>query len=175
MEDIGEMIKLARGADAFGNLALTVNPGIFRKTWRINSTVAKAVICLLAQYNPRTFLTGAPVDLGTTLAAYNAREFHHIYPKAFLAEQGIQFHESNIIANVCMLSQQDNNAISDRDPRDYFLDVSSDIRENIFRKALIPSECWDGAKPYADFVASRAKLIAAKAEELIMFGAPKTP
>jgi hypothetical protein len=174
MEDIGEMLKLARGEQAFGNLSLAVDPRMFKKTWRINSTVAKAVICLLAQYHPRTLLSGAPVDLGSVLAAYNAREFHHIYPKGFLAGQGIQFHESNVVANICMLTQHDNNTISDKDPRDYFAQVPAEIRDDVFTRALIPKEFWDGSKPYADFLGRRAELIAAKAEELIELGRPKS-
>jgi hypothetical protein len=174
MEDIGDMRKLARGEEAFSNLSVAVDPAMFKKTWRINSTAAKAVICLLAQYQPRTFLTGAPVDLGSVLAAYNARQFHHIYPKGFLSGQGIQFHESNVIANICMLSQQDNNAISDKDPREYFGDIPATIKPEVFGKAFIPEEFWDGSKSYSDFVARRAELLAVKAEELIALGRPKS-
>jgi len=172
MEDIGLMLKLAQGDDVFAHIGLAVDPSIFKKTWRINSTAAKAVICLLAQYHPRTFLTGAFVDLGETLAAYNAREFHHIYPKSFLAAQGIPFHESNVIANICMLSQQDNNSISDKDPRDYFPIISDAIRDEVFERALIPAEFRDGSKPYVEFVARRAELLAAKATELVSNGRP---
>jgi len=170
MEDLAEMRKLAAKEPAFEQLKASVQPNIFKKTWRINSTVAKATICLLAQYDPRSFLSGAPVDLGQTLGAYNAREFHHIYPKAFLASQGIPFHESNVVANVCMLTSSDNNAISDSDPRAYFGEISPKIKDDVFAAALVPPEFRDGTKPYADFVTVRAALLASKAEELILHG-----
>lgn len=174
MEDLKHMQDLARGDNVFQTLKASIDPAIFKKTWRINSTVAKAAICLLAQYDPRSFFSGAPVNLGTTLAAYNAREFHHIYPKAYLAAHGIPFHESNVIANVCMLTSHDNNTISDKDPRDYFSEILADIRDSVFEKALIPPGFRDGSKPYAEFIAKRAKLLATKAEELIETGWPRS-
>jgi hypothetical protein len=110
--------------------------------------------------------------LGNTLAAYNAREFHHIYPKAFLATEGISFHESNVIANICMLSQQDNNSISDKDPRDYFTSIPPEIKDDVFDRAVAPPEFRDGSKPYADFINKRAEALAVKAENLILNGRP---
>jgi hypothetical protein len=118
MEDIDAMHALANGKPVFDSVDAEVHPSLFVKTWRINSTVAKTTICLLAQYAPRSFLSNSLVDLSTAMSAYNAREFHHVYPKAFLNSQGIKFNESNIIANVCFLSQADNRAISDTSPAD---------------------------------------------------------
>jgi hypothetical protein len=100
MEDVSKMIELASGKPVFDKLSSSVDPSTFLRTWRINSTAAKAAICLLAQLDPKSFLSGAPVDLSDALSAYNAREFHHIYPKAYLGTQGIQFHEANVIANI---------------------------------------------------------------------------
>ena len=110
------------------------------------------------------------MDLSDTLSAYNAREFHHIYPKAHLGAQGIQFHEANVVANICMLTAADNNEISDCDPADYFDRIPKGIREDVFERALIPEEFRDGDKPYADFVWARADALARKASELIHNG-----
>ena len=170
MDDIWGMWLLAHGKPSFGTLHADVDPSLFKKTWRINSTAAKAAICLFAQYSPRSFLSGHAVDLSTTMAAYNAREFHHIYPKAYLAGQGITFHEANIIANVCMLTSSDNRLISDRNPAQYFEDIALDQVESIFTSALIPIEVSDGSKPYAEFVNRRASFLAAAANRLIQNG-----
>ncbi|MEK9509445.1 GmrSD restriction endonuclease domain-containing protein [Gaopeijia maritima] len=167
MEDLKSMKLLAAGGDPFATLSASVDPGLFTKTWRINSTAAKATICLLAQFDPKTFLTGAPIDLGTTLAAYNSREFHHIYPKAFLANDGIQFHESNVIANICMLTADDNKQISDKNPADYFDEIPPAHREDVLHRALVPMGYRDGTKLFSEFVNARASLMAEKAGELI--------
>jgi hypothetical protein len=169
MDDLSKMKDLASGKPS-PVLSLAVDPAMFRKTWRINSTVAKATICLLAQFEPKSFLTGARVDLSDTLSAYNARQFHHIYPKAFLGSLGIAFHEANVIANICMLTAADNNDIRDCDPREYFASIPDLIRDDVFTRALIPVDFRDGSKTYSDFLEARANMLAEKASELIRGG-----
>lgn len=167
MEDLVAMQSLAGGKPIFDSLSATVDPDLFKKTWRINSTVAKATICMLAQCAPRSFLSGNSVDLGTAMSAYNSREFHHVYPKAYLATLGIQFHESNIIANVCFLSSVDNRTISDAAPADYMVKMDSKLKPTIAASSLLPLDAMDGSKPYSDFVAKRAEMLAAAASKLI--------
>jgi hypothetical protein len=169
-DDLGKMNSLADGKPAFNNLNAVVPSELFTKTWRINSTVAKATICLLAQFQPRTFLTGAPVDLSDALSAYNARQFHHIYPKAFLGEAGIPFHEANVIANICMLTADDNVTISDEDPASYIAKMPMPDRDDILARALVPAAHRTLSTPFAEFVAARAELLAQEATKLIAHG-----
>lgn len=170
MEDLGKMKELAAGTDVFAKLTAKVDRSMFRKTWRINSTVAKAVVSLLAQRHPHSFINGAPVDLGNALSAYNAREFHHIYPKAYLITNGLSFHEANVIANICLLTASDNKEISDSDPHIYFQKIPIARRADTLDRALIPSEFHDGTKSFADFVTGRAEAIALAAEAAIQSG-----
>lgn len=167
MEDIAFMTNLAAGQDVFSSLKATIDPDLFQKAWRINSTAAKAAICLLAQLRPRSFLSGAPLKLSKVMSAYNAREFHHIYPKAHLAAKGIPFHQSNVIANICMLSASDNNAIKDRSPSVYFRDIPSARKKSILRSALIPDDADSGKLAFDMFLAMRANEMARAAERLI--------
>jgi len=170
MEDLSKMKELASGKAIFDSLQPTVDSTLFLKTWRINSTIAKAAICLLAQLDPKSFFTGTPVDLADTLAAYNAREFHHIYPKSYLGGQGIPLHEANVIANICMLTASDNNTISDRAPHDYLPEIPAGIRTDVLDRALVPSEDRAGTRVYADFIKARAVALASKASDLIQNG-----
>lgn len=172
MEDLKLMERLAAEEDVFASLKEEVPPAFFKRTWRINSTAAKAAICLLAQLEPRSFLNNSRFDLGNTLSSYNARQFHHIYPKSFLGTQGIPFHESNVIANVCLLTASDNNSISDKDPKNYFGHVPPEVKTEAFKAALIPSGFEDGAQPYASFIEQRAKALATVASNLVATGKP---
>jgi hypothetical protein len=167
MSDIESMADLAIGNPIFDGLDFVVSESLFKKTWRINSTAAKAAICLLAQHGPRSFLNGTAVNLSDTMAAYNAREFHHVYPKGYLAELGIGFHEANIIANVCMLTSSDNRTITDRPPAEYFADIPAAQRDGIFASALISPELADGSKTYVEFINVRAQALAEAASRLI--------
>ena len=170
LEDLRKMSGLARNPNEFDALNATVDPEMFKKTWRINSTVAKTTMCMLAQKEPRSFLTGSIVDLGVAMSAYNAREFHHIYPKAHLAGQSIPFNQSNVIANICLLQSADNRAISDESPAAYMARIPPAHLEAIAEGAIIPKDFLDGSKPYAEFVKQRADLLAATAQSLIATG-----
>lgn len=167
MEDLSSMAQLAKGEAPFDGLRGTINAQLFKKTWRINSTIAKATICMLAQHTPRSFLSNNVVDLSNAMSAYNSREFHHVYPKGWLAKQGIGFHESNIIANVCFLSQADNRTISDRAPAVYMLSIDAALKPSIATAALLPLGALDGSWPYNDFIADRSILLANTANKLI--------
>ncbi len=84
--------------------------------------------------------------------------------------QGIPFHEANVIANICMLTASDNNTISDRAPQDYFPEIPTGIRSDVFDRALVPSADRGGTRVYADFIKARAEALAGKASELIQNG-----
>jgi hypothetical protein len=170
MEDLALMKLIAGGDELHDAFTTVVDPAFFKRTWRINSTAAKAAICLLAQHEPRSFLNDSKVDLGSTLSAYNARQFHHIYPKSFLGTLGIPFHESNVIANVCLLTASDNNLISDSDPKNYFSTIPENLRDRVFKSALIPPEFADGSKPYVSFLNARATALATAATFLVANG-----
>jgi hypothetical protein len=169
-EDLEKMRALAKDPAALDGLKGSIESDIFKKTWRINSTVAKAAICLLAQLQPKSLLNGAEIDLSDTLSAYNARQFHHIYPKAFLNAKSIHFHEANVIANICMLTASDNNFIDDADPAKYFPKVPAQIRNDVFARALIPKAFRKGEKSYSDFINARSMDMALAATSLIEDG-----
>lgn len=171
MMDLKNMQRLAERRPAFDAFDPTVDPSLFKKTWRINSTAAKAAICLMAQFGPKTFLSGRNVDLSNTMAAYNAREFHHIYPKAYLADLNIGFHQGNVIANICFLTSSDNKAISDRAPSEYFMTIPDAHKTEVLRSALIPDRAADGSMVFSEFLDIRANILAEAASNLIANGA----
>lgn len=170
LEDLEKIKKVAQGESPFDDTHLSVKSDLFSSTWRINSTAAKAALCLMAQLRPRSFLTGSEVDLGTVLSAYNARQFHHIYPKAYLAANGVSFHQANVISNICFLSASENNEISDKNPKDYFKDIPSEYKSLIFKAALIPDEAKDGDLQFEEFTTLRAEKLITVGQKLIDTG-----
>lgn len=170
LADIDKMEKLSNGEGPFNDLDDKIESDLFKKSWRINTTAAKTTICLLAQLQPKSFLNGQNIELGTTLASYNSREFHHIYPKSYLLGLGIGFHESNIIANICLLNSSDNRTISDKAPDLYFGEINDAIKTKVFEAALIPNGFHNGDRPYVDFINARAELLTMAAKNLIKNG-----
>ncbi|QQL46076.1 DUF262 domain-containing protein [Sulfuriroseicoccus oceanibius] len=170
LEDIEKLKGVSRGESPFDSPPPSIPDDLFSRSWRINSTAAKAALCLMAQMRPLSFLSGSEIDLGTVLSSYNARQFHHIYPKAFLISKGKTFHDANIIANICFLSASENNSISDKDPKDYFRDMPDAHKDAIFDSAVIPEDGRQGTLPFADFVAKRADLLKDIANNLMRTG-----
>lgn len=170
LEDLRKIKKIYDGEFPFDLNNPAVNSDLFSSAWRINSTAAKSALCLMAQLRPKSFLTGAEVDLGTVLSAYNARQFHHIYPKGYLAEKGISFHEANVISNICFLSASENNSISDKDPEKYFKDIPDMHRNEIFNSALIPIEARNGDMEFNEFCKLRSQNLIEAGEKLINEG-----
>jgi hypothetical protein len=170
MEDLSKMVKVANHEAPFDIAAASIPDDVFSSSWRINSTAAKAALCLMAQKRPKSFLTGSEVDLGSVLSAYNARQFHHIYPKAHLNSQGISFHSANVIANICFLSASENNSISDKDPAEYFKNIPISQRDAIFDAAIIPIEARAGDLHFDEFVQARIRDLKDIARTLIQTG-----
>ena len=93
------------------------------------------------------------------LSAYNARQFHHIYPKGYLNSQGISFHEANVVANICFLSASENNTISDKNPQEYFRNIPPNLANKIFDSALIPEQARKGDLDFESFISLRTNAL----------------
>lgn len=170
LEDLGKVREVANGEVPFDNTPPIVKDSLFGSTWRINSTAAKAALCLMAQLRPRSFLTGSEVDLGTVLSAYNARQFHHIYPKAYLGANGVTFHQANVISNICFLSASENNAISDKDPKEYFKEIPEGLKDAILEAALIPEKAKNGDLSFEEFLELRTKKLVGIGQKFVNDG-----
>lgn len=84
---------------------------------------------MLASKTPRSFISGAKVDLSKTLKTSTSREFHHIFPDKYL--QRLMYTKKDIfcLANFCFLNNADNQKIKDRAPLDYKKDIAGNLKE----------------------------------------------
>ena len=98
-----------------------------------SSPFARAFLLLLAQKNPRNLVNGNRIDLGVALSEYNAKEYHHIFPRAFLKTKGIETNEINSLCNFCFLPADSNKKIAGKSPSDYIFDV---VPYNAYSKIL---------------------------------------
>ncbi|HET7120035.1 MAG TPA: DUF262 domain-containing protein [Solirubrobacterales bacterium] len=119
--DIAEMVKLRAGdANSLGDFGVEIGPEFFRDTvFRLGSARSATFVLLLASKKPRSFISGNLVDLEGVLQAYNRHEFHHMYPRKMLREDGLAPGEISCLANMCILSRADNNAIKAKPPSEY--------------------------------------------------------
>ena len=113
--------------------------------FRVAAAFTKAFVALLAVHNPINIRSGRPIDFATALSPYNRRQFHHIFPQAFLRPKIAGDPRIDSLVNICMLSAEDNRAIGARAPSDYMAElreIHGDEFDSILESNLIPRTCW---------------------------------
>ena len=140
------------------------------RTFRGNTSLSKLLGLLLAQNDPRDLVTGQKVTLKEALAWQNSKEYHHIFPKAYLKGK---FEPSaiNCLANFALLSSVSNKKISDAKPSTYFVECQNELggdfatvmESNLISEAAVTCALADD---FIGFVNERADTIHAYAKEL---------
>ncbi|HVX00276.1 MAG TPA: DUF262 domain-containing protein, partial [Candidatus Babeliaceae bacterium] len=98
----------------------------------INSTFTKshvftrAFLLLMAQFAPNDLIKNVRIDLTKALSNFNRKEYHHIFPRSFLENQGIAKEKISSLMNFCFLSSDSNKKISKQKPSDYFFNLIPD-------------------------------------------------
>jgi hypothetical protein len=164
--DIVEAIKI-RDDDSsdLAEIPISLDINFFvANRFSIRNVATKAFVLLLAQRQPRTFLSGERVNLERVLSEANRSEYHHCYPRAALTELGESPARINALANHAIISRAENRTISGRPPSVYRADMPEDAPA-ILERALIPHSLFDA--DYSRFLLDRSTLLIEAAEELI--------
>jgi hypothetical protein len=130
--------------------------------FRSNVSRSRAYILALAARGPRNLTNGALIDPADALSSYNKKQFHHVYPRAYLRRQGIK--NDNLLLNICMLAAAGNLAVSDDDPHIYLPQLAQDLGNNadaVFASNLLPKPSrFDYANAtYIEFLTTRTGII----------------
>jgi hypothetical protein len=96
---------------------------LIKQKFTKNSPLVRAFLLLLAQNHPCDLGSGNLVDLGRALSQYNAKEYHHIFPRAHLKKREFTPDKINSLCNFCFLTSDSNKKISNKAPSDYFITV----------------------------------------------------
>jgi len=125
------------------------------------SPYTRAFLLLLAQKNPLNLVNGNRVDLGTALSEYNSKEYHHIFPRTFLKNKGVETEKINSLCNFSFLPADANKIISGKSPSDYIFSITpSSAYSKILDSNLMPlrKEIYQKDQ-YDKFLEERAALI----------------
>lgn len=104
-EDFNRMDSVASGAaPAYPANELTVRQSVIRETYfSAGNAYCKSILCLLAFHQPKSFDTNGVVILdNSNLKIALSRNYHHFFPKAYLAEKFPQS-EPNLISNITLI------------------------------------------------------------------------
>ncbi|MBD1861298.1 MULTISPECIES: DUF262 domain-containing protein [Trichocoleus] len=168
LEAIDRFVVAADGVIPFGSTP-SANE-LLTLAFRSNNSRTRAFILLLALCGPRNLTNGASIDPSDALSTFNKKQFHHIYPKAYLSRTGSQL-DQNALLNICMLTASENNWISDKNPNEYLpalISINRNDIEVIFNSNLmpLPSLVDYSVLAYEEFLKERAKLVEEKIRRL---------
>ncbi|MEC1593484.1 DUF262 domain-containing protein [Bacillus spizizenii] len=158
--------------DKINKYSVSINNSFFKsqKLSKSNPFV-KAILLLLSKQKPLDLTNGDAVDTGAALSVYNRKEYHHIFPKAFLKNNlKLDNDKINLIGNFCFLTASSNKIISDRSPDDYFRNIIPQEKFNdILNSNLIPNDkAIYESNDYEKFLEERSKLFMEKINEYIL-------
>ncbi len=164
--DVEEIIKLKREEPSnLTSIATHIIKDFFTGTqFTMNTVNTKTFILMLAQMEPRSFISGAVISLRNVLKEYNRNEFHHIYPKAFLGNGQLPY-INNCLANFCFMSRTDNQQLGGTAPSIYRQHMAGDLTERLQRALIVQDDLF--SDNYKRFIESRAELLLRKAGQLV--------
>ncbi|WP_433944682.1 GmrSD restriction endonuclease domain-containing protein [Paenibacillus sp. SN-8-1] len=171
-EDIKFFEKiLTNDFSGISKYSISINSDFFKtqKLSKSNSYV-RAVLLMMSREVPLDLTNGTKIDTGVALSVYNKKEYHHIFPKAFLkGEFNLDDDKVNVIGNFCFLPSNSNKIISDKKPSNYFKNIIP--QEHIIRileSNIIPTDItiYENDQ-YEAFLEARSRLLMEKVEKYI--------
>lgn len=164
--DVTEAIALRTGQpSSLADIELEVGPEFFlTRTFSPRTVATRAFILTLASLTPRSLISGATIDLDEVLSEPNRKEYHHLFPRAYLNREGVSdASEINSLVNLGFLSRAENRTISDKAPSDYRAMMPSEI-SNIAASQALPESLF--ADNWSGFRDERSVALAAIAGQL---------
>lgn len=168
-DDISEIVKLRAGAaSTLGDFNVELDGDFFaRSQFNLNTANTKTFILMLASEGPLNFINGSSVSVEPVLRNCNKKEFHHVYPRKFLSDAGVDNKDINSLVNFVVLSKADNNKLGGAAPSLYrkAMPASEESVRLILAKALCPADIFHDN--HNQFFDERAQRLVDKAKELM--------
>jgi len=120
--DIVLFEQLLKGnSDGLNKYSYSITPEqLIKQKFSRSSPIVRGFLLLMAQNQPIDLVSGGLVDLGKALSEYNSKEYHHIFPRAYLKKRLFAPDRINSLCNFCFLTADANKKISSRPPSEYF-------------------------------------------------------
>lgn len=166
-QDTRQIRAFADGsADTLGEGGVVPSSALWRmRPFRSNSAVSKMLGLLLAHAEPLDLLNGQKIDVGKSLAWSNDKEYHHFFPKAYLAKHGVDGAGANVVGNIVLLTSFSNIFIRDSAPSQYLSNIidksGRDVLIERLASNLVPEPALDAAlaDDYQAFLEIRAAFL----------------
>lgn len=166
-EDFNKMDLIAKGlVPNYSTTDLSIASQKIAETWfSAGNAYCKAILCLLAYQQPKSFDTNGLVILDNShLKIATSRNYHHFFPKAYL-EDAAKDKLPNLIANITLIDGYSNkHRIGKKAPSEYTSKFAKDnkaLAETLDTHLIRDIENYGvNANDYDIFIRRRAKAIA---------------
>ena len=166
-EDFNKMDAIVKGtAPNYASSELSVTPQKIAETWfSAGNGYCKAILCLLAYQQPKSFDTNGVVILdNSNLKIATSRNYHHFFPKAYLASVD-KDKQPNLIANITLIDGYSNkHRIGKKAPSEYtekFSKANLSLDDTLKTHLIQDAERYGvNADDYDRFIDRRSKAIA---------------
>lgn len=166
-EDFNRMDAIVKGdAPTYPSTELTIDPKAIAETWfSAGNAQCKAILCLLAYQQPKSFDTNGVVILdNSNLKIAASRNYHHFFPRKYLAEKQ-PGKEPNLMPNITLIDGYSNkHRIGKKAPSEYIGKFAKDnkVLSDTLRTHLITDKDAYGvtSDDYDAFIKHRARAIA---------------
>ncbi len=116
-------------------------PELIETKFSKGNPITRASLLLMAQNCPIDLVKNIKIDIATALSKYNRKQYHHVFPAAFLNQQKVPHDKIFNVLNFCFLPADSNRKISKKAPSDYFFSLIPPTEfQPILRSNLLPEE-----------------------------------
>lgn len=166
-EDFNKIDSIIKSAmPNYSSLELVIDPQKIEVTqFSAGNSYCKAILCLLAYQQPKSFDTNGVVILdNSNLKIASSKNYHHFFPRKYI-EESHKGKEANLIANITLIDGYSNkHRIGKKAPSEYVGKFENDNKElaETFKTHLINDMDEYGVKSddYDKFIQRRARAIA---------------
>jgi hypothetical protein len=165
--DIDEIVNLRQGNPSrLGDFPVGLSPFHFIfNTFRVGSVNTDTFVLMLAQNQPKSFISGNPISLRSVLKDYNRNEFHHLYPRHFLkTNNNASPSFVNSLANFAFMSKSENIKLGGASPSSYRKHLPTAVSP-ILESAFCPPSLF--RDDFGQFLSERNALLIAEAKRLM--------
>jgi hypothetical protein len=178
-EDFNKMDAIAKGvAPDYQSSELRINAATIKETWfSTGNAYCKAILCLLAYQQPKSFDTNGVVILDNShLKIAISRNYHHFFPRQYLATFAPD-KQPNLIANITLIDGYSNkHGIGKKPPSEYigkFENQNKSLRETLQTHLIKDLDTYGiNTNDYDCFINHRAKAIASALNAKLMSMTP---
>ncbi|EMQ2087917.1 DUF262 domain-containing protein [Salmonella enterica subsp. enterica] len=104
-----------------------------------SNPLTRAFLLLSGLLHPKDLTNGITIDIDNALSSFNRKQYHHIFPNAYLKKHIIPKEKRFSLINFCFLPADSNKKISSKEPSDYFFNIVPNNKyQEILESNMLP-------------------------------------